>query len=50
MLPISVAARCQVGVDETSFHERDGPISVLHVADGRGNESLEEFYKTTMSS
>ena len=46
--------RCKrIGVDETSFQKRHEYVTVvndldghvLHVADGRGKESLEEFYK-----
>ena len=43
----------RIGVDETSFQKRHEYVTVvndldghvLHVADGRGKESLEEFYK-----
>ena len=48
-----VQAPQRIGVDETSFQKRHEYVTVvndldghvLHVADGRGKESLEEFYK-----
>jgi len=48
----TVQAPQRIGVDETSFHKRHEYVTVvndldgnvLHVADGRGKESLEQFY------
>ena len=50
----SVEAPRRIGVDETSFQKRHEYVSVvcdldrsrvLHVADGRGKESLDQFYR-----